>query len=113
MEAKDQDAGRVAEDAEGQAPPGDPGSSGGPEGQENPARNSSGEAGAVAREGPQPGPRGDALLGPLPVPLRRRRLQLYPFRGVAGRGKGTGRRAGRPGVRERRGEMGGWGDPGG
>lgn len=62
-QSKDQDAGRVAEDAEGQASPGSPGNSGGPGDQENPARHSSGEAdvvaGAVAREALNPGRGGD------------------------------------------------------
>lgn len=98
MEAKDQDVGRAAEDAEGQASPGNPGNTGGPGGQENPARDSNGEA-------PNPGPGGDALPGPSTTTIRRRRLQLYPFQGVARRGRGTGRRPGRPGVgsKERRG----------
>lgn len=105
MEAQDQGAGHAAEDAEGQASPGNAGNTGGPGGQDNPGRNSSGEA-------PNPGPGGNALLGPATTTIRRRRLQLYPFQGVAGRGRGTGRRPGWPGVgsEERR-----WGagDPGG
>nr|KAF6359998.1 hypothetical protein mMyoMyo1_010960 [Myotis myotis] len=72
MQAGDQGAGGVAEDAEGQGNPGDPGSSDGPGDQEGPGTGSMGEADAegggapVMRALDPPGLGGGALPGPSP-----------------------------------------------
>lgn len=72
MQAGDQGAGDVVEDAEGQGNPGDPGSSDGPGAQEGPGIGSMGEAGAegggapVMRALDPPGLCGDAFPGPSP-----------------------------------------------
>nr|KAF6283392.1 hypothetical protein mPipKuh1_010177 [Pipistrellus kuhlii] len=72
MQAEDQGASGVAEDAEGQGNPGDRNSSDGPRDQEGPGAGSMGEAGAEGGRAPvmraldPPRPGRDALPGPSP-----------------------------------------------
>nr|KAF6491932.1 cancer/testis antigen 1B [Molossus molossus] len=82
MQAEARGTGAVAEEAEGQGSPGDPGRSEGPAGQEGPGGGGTGEGGAAAGGALQvagsleaPGPDG----APLPVPRARRPRQLFQF----------------------------------
>ncbi|KAK1346316.1 hypothetical protein QTO34_000170 [Cnephaeus nilssonii] len=82
MDAEEPAVGGVAEDGEGQAIPGNPGSQDGPGEHEGPGRGGSGEPGAVPRETPQAAQALESPLGgaaaepapmariPRPVPLQ-------------------------------------------